>query len=313
MEDKPLISVVIATYNGAQYLAAQLDSIYNQTYFKIEVIVCDDKSTDATVEILQEYEKRHGLRYYVNATKQGVVKNFESAIAYANGSYIALADQDDVWLPDKLELSLQLLQKIEKEAVKNQPVVVFTDLTVVDAKLNIMHMSYWGFMKLNPKNTQLNRVLVENVLTGCTLLMNRTTVNLAVPMPAEALMHDVWLLLVASCFGSVGYLREPTVLYRQHSQNVVGAQKKNILKKIASGYTKLKQNRFSLLLPEIEQAKSFYNRYSDQLLGYSENKAILEAFISLKNQSVFKKKYVIWKHAFYGSTYKKALNILLRA
>lgn len=313
MTQHPLISVVIATYNGSKFLPEQLDSIYNQTYKNIEVIVCDDKSTDATVEILKRYQETYGLRYYINEHTQGVIKNFEKGISYATGSYIALSDQDDVWLPNKLALSLDQLREVEGEYTTGGPAILFTDLAVVDEKLTPIHPSYWNYMQLNPAHTQLNRVLVENVVTGCTLLMNKAAVDLALPIPKEALMHDVWFLLVTTCFGKVTYLPEKTVLYRQHNQNVVGARQASWVQKLSSGYAKIKQRKFSLLEPEIKQAESFYRQYLQRLSADPEKQTVLKNFISLKGKDFFNRKYLLVRHAFYGSTWAKAVNVILRA
>ncbi|MEJ8802678.1 glycosyltransferase family 2 protein [Pontibacter sp. H249] len=308
-----LISVVIATYNGSRYLEEQLTSIFNQTYKNFEVIVCDDISTDDTIKILQEYEKKYRLRYYVNESRLGVVKNFEKAITYAQGKYIALSDQDDIWKPEKLELSLHLLKAIEQKDGEGKPALVFSDLAVVDDNLNIINNSYWDYMKLNPKNTQLNRVLVENVVTGCTALMNKATIDMALPIPKDAMMHDVWFLLVASYFGNVSYLLNRTVLYRQHTNNVVGAHQATLYQKIKSGILKIKNNDFLLLGPEIKQASSFYNAYIDKLSNQPNKLKILKAFIAIKDSSFLEKKYLIIKHQFYRCTLKKTVNILLRA
>ncbi|WP_347156791.1 glycosyltransferase family 2 protein [Pontibacter chitinilyticus] len=314
MEKKrvPLLSVVMATYNGGDFLEEQLTSIYNQTYGHLEVIVCDDGSTDATVAILQRFQRTHQLQYHINEKRQGVIKNFEKAISLAQGDYIALADQDDVWLPNKLTKSYKLLREIEQKSASALPAVVFTDLTVVDENLHLIHSSFWNYMKLNPNNTSLNRVLVENVATGCTLLMNKATVSLALPIPDAALMHDSWFMLVATCFGQIGYLPEQAMLYRQHARNVIGARQKMFFQKISGGLRKVRERQFSLLQQEIEQARAFYERFQQDQRLKSSDKAVLEAFICLKSLSVIRKKYFVLKHAFYGSTFKKALNVFLR-
>lgn len=312
MNNEDLISVVIATYNGSKYLEEQLTSIFNQTYKNIEVVVCDDISTDNTVQILQNYQKKYRLRYYINNSRLGVIKNFEKAITYTQGKYVALSDQDDVWKPDKLELSLQHLKDIEKKYVDGKPTLVFSDLTVVDENLNIISNSYWKYMKLNPRNTQLNRVLVENVMTGCTALMNKATVNMALPIPKDAMMHDVWFLLVASCFGNVSYIPNKTVLYRQHSSNVLGANKIPLYQKIKNGIFKIKNKDFLLLGPEIKQANLFYNTYFDKLSHQKDKLEIIKAFISIKNSSFLKKKYLIIRHQFFRCTIRKTLNIFFR-
>ena len=101
-----LVSIAMATYNGEKYLRKQLESIYNQTYKNIEFIVCDDRSSDKTVKILQEYQNKYGLKFFINEQNLGFVKNFEKAASLCTGEYIAFADQDDVWLPDKIEILL---------------------------------------------------------------------------------------------------------------------------------------------------------------------------------------------------------------
>ncbi|WP_114778925.1 glycosyltransferase family 2 protein [Botryobacter ruber] len=313
MKYNPLISVVMATYNGERYLEEQLESIFNQTYQNLEVIVCDDLSSDNTQQILEKYASHFRLCYTINKERQGAAQNFARAITQATGDYIALADQDDVWLPTKLEISLHKLQQLEASNGKDKPALVFSDLRVVDEKLAAISPSYWQFMQLVPTNHQLNKVLVENVATGCTMLLNKVTANLALPIPPEALMHDVWILLTATCFGKVAYLEEPTVLYRQHSNNVIGARSKSVVQKLKSGYIKLKQQNAGLLQPEIDQAKAFYTRYQKLVSNRPKAEETLTAFISLKEKDFIYRKVLILKYGFYGSTFRKALNVLLRA
>ncbi|RNI28029.1 glycosyltransferase family 2 protein [Rufibacter immobilis] len=313
MEELPLISVVMATYNGARFLTEQLESIYGQTYRNIEIIVCDDQSSDGTPDILERFSRSHGLVYSINPTKLGVVQNFAKALTLAKGDYVALADQDDVWLPQKLSLSLKKLRTLEQDSSTNTPALVFSDLTVVDQELKHLHPSYWKYMKLNPDNVKLNRVLVENVVTGCTVLMNRATVQLAIPIAPEAMMHDAWLLMTASCFGKVDYLSTPTVLYRQHAANVVGARSMNLRSKFDSGVIKIRNNKFGLLNEEINQANAFYKRHRGKLECCAEQRNLLEQFISLKKMSFWKKKLILLRYSFFSNTFFKSLNVLLRA
>lgn len=313
MKDQPLITVVLATYNGCKYLTEQLESIYNQTHKNIEVIVCDDKSTDSTSEILQSFAKSHNLKYFINENRIGVINNFAKAMKYASGQYVALSDQDDIWLPEKLKVSLLGIQELEKKFGNAHPALIYTDLKVVNETLGCINKSYWAYMQLNPQNNTLNRILVENVATGCTILTNRPNIKLALPIPESALMHDIWLLLTASCFGNIKFINQPTVLYRQHVNNVIGARQMDVVSKIISGLNKIKESRFSLLEAEIRQATAFYEQYNLALQSKVQEKKILEDFISLKTQSAFLKRYLIFKHKFFGSTFRKALSILLRA
>lgn len=311
MANAPLITVVIATYKGSRFLEAQLNSVYGQSYKNIEVIVCDDRSDDATHEVLQNYASERGLKYHINQQKLGVVQNFAKGMALASGTYIALCDQDDVWLPEKLRLSLAKMHELEANALAGTPALVYTDLQVVNEDLNCICPSYWQYMQLNPNYKQLNRVLVENVVTGCTALINRPLLELALPVPPEALMHDAWLMLVATCFGQTGYINEPLVLYRQHGSNVVGAAQKNRAQKVINLYRKLRQGKLGLLKDEIAQAESFYKIYFNQLS--LEDRKILATFVSLKSCNFMYRKWLIFKNSFFGSTWAKAANVLLRA
>ena len=313
MNDQPLISVVLATYNGSKFLINQLESIYQQTYTNIEVIVCDDKSTDLTQNILATYEKTHSLRYYINETRIGVVGNFAKAISYAQGNYIALSDQDDVWLPNKLKVSFQKIKELEQRFSNKIPLLVYTDLQVVDDNLNCISPSYWKYRKLDQSKLQLNKILVENFMTGCTALMNKATVELALPIPKEALMHDVWFLLVAFSFGQTSYLNEQTVLYRQHSNNVIGSSGKSNFQKLSSAIYKIKNSKFGLLNEEISQAKAFYYLYSSQLQKNDDHKRLLDSFISLKDKNYFVRRFYLIKQSFYGNTFGRFLNVFLRA
>ncbi|MET0300428.1 MAG: glycosyltransferase family 2 protein, partial [Flavitalea sp.] len=256
-----VVSVAMATYNGGKYLREQLDSIYGQTHKKLEVIVCDDRSVDNTASILEEYNQKHGLVYQINDTNLKVVKNFEKAILKCTSQYIALSDQDDVWLPDKIEKSLKKIQELEARFGTDVPLLVFSDLTIVDDNLNTLHASLWKHQKLAPENAVLNRLLVENVITGCTILMNQALARLAFPGPKEIIMHDVWLGLVSSCFGHISFVAEPTILYRQHSNNTIGVKKSSIWNRFGKFLGEINQADKYFFANEIKQAQAFIEKF----------------------------------------------------
>ncbi|WP_190300415.1 glycosyltransferase family 2 protein [Rufibacter hautae] len=310
---EPLVSVALATYNGEKYIREQLASIFAQTHQHLEVIIFDDGSTDGTLEILKEMAwNRHNLIIHANAPQAGVVQNFSRAIAAATGDYIALCDQDDVWLPGKIKETLTCLQELEKSSSKGTPALVFTDLKVVEENLKVIDASYWHHMGLNPEYNSLNRALVENVATGCTILLNKATKELALPIPKEALMHDVWLLLTASYFGQVKYLHEPTVLYRQHSYNAVGAQRKGLFRHLAFVLEKALKNNLQLLAGEIKQAEAFHLHHQNRLSLNPAHQRILEAFIALKEKGLLGRKRQLINYRFLRSSWKNNLSLLLR-
>ena len=137
---------------------------------------------------------------------------------------MALADQDDQWLPEKLESSLTLLKQLEQIHGVEMPLMVHSDLALIDSDGTPLGCSYLQRQRLDPSRTGLDDLVLTNVVTGCSVLLNRALLQKALPIPAEALMHDWWLALVASANGVIGFLPEPAVLYRQHGSNVLGAQ-----------------------------------------------------------------------------------------
>jgi len=308
----PLVSVAVATYNGSSFLREQLDSIYAQTYKNIEVVVCDDKSTDNTVDILEEYRQRYGLKYYVNDRNLRVVKNFEKAMGLCSGEYVALCDQDDVWLPDKIQKSLGKMYQLEEQAGDQVPLLVFTDLTVVDEHLQVRHPSFWRLMKHNPDHHTLNRLLVGHLVTGCTILANRTLVKMAAEIPPAAFMHDMWLAWIAAYFGNIAYIREPTVLYRQHHNNVVGATHRTWSQFFENVLRKVKKLDFRTLGPELEQAGLFVAHFKDELNRRPDNKRLIIEFLNCKHAAVPYRKYMVIKHGFWGNTLRRSLDILAR-
>lgn len=226
MQKKSLVSIAIATYNGSFFLKEQLDSIYNQTYKNIEVVVTDDCSSDSTLQILEEYHQKHGLIYHSNEHNLGFLKNFEKAISLCNGDYIALCDQDDVWIPNKIELEFRTLLEIEHSVGKNIPILIFSDLQIVDYELNATSDLFYNSPNFNPYKTSCNHLLVQNVVTGCTAFFNLALKNIAIPIPTNATYHDHWLAMIASIFGEIKFLNVKTVYYRQHSRNCVGSGKR---------------------------------------------------------------------------------------
>jgi glycosyltransferase involved in cell wall biosynthesis len=307
----PLVSVVLASYNGEKYLQQQLDSIYAQTYPNIEVVVCDDRSSDGTVTLLEDYKQKKGLRYYINQERLGVVKNFERAILSAKGQYIALADQDDTWLPMKIEKCLAKIKETESKTGADRPVLVHTDLYITDSSGNIAGTSYWKHARLDPACT-LSRLLLENSITGCTILINRALSELSLPIPQHVLMHDVWLGMVASAFGKVTYLNEPTVYYRQHTNNVLGSVQEGVTKRIIKTIKTilLSSYRQQYLQENIEQAKAFKYQYFSLL--NRQQLEILDSFINFKQQSFFSRRLTFIKYGLLKYNLFRNINMMIK-
>lgn len=241
---KPLCSILVLlpVYNGARYLAEQLDSILTQRWtpavagtVSVRVLCRDDVSSDGSLDLLRDYAARYPEIITLledDAGNLGAAGNFSALMQHAAGladsapaapRYVALADQDDIWHDNKLERSLLAMQAAEA-GDRQIPVLVHSDLRVVDANTNIIAGSFMAYQGLRPARDSLPAQLLSNTLTGCTAMMNPALLRKALPVPAGAVMHDWWLSLIASAFGRRVYLDEALVDYRQHDSNTIGAR-----------------------------------------------------------------------------------------
>ena len=218
------VDILLATYNGEKYIKEQLDSILNQTYKNIQVIISDDCSKDKTRDILKEYEQRENVKVYYQENNLGYVKNFEFLLNKVENSIYMLSDQDDIWKEEKVEKSVEKLLNENLD-------LVFGDLEVVDENLNTVQKSYNAYMHLSHK---INKCIdsyrlqyIYNCMTGCTITARKDFLQKVLPFPTDSkyVIHDYWLGLISSIYGKVGYLKEPYILYRQHTDNQVGISK----------------------------------------------------------------------------------------
>lgn len=227
MSEHMRIAVLLATFNGERHVGALLDSLLQQTVGDFHVIARDDGSSDGTAAILRSYASKHPERFSIlppGAPTGSACGNFAALLDAVEASYVAFADQDDLWFPHKLATMLDRMRAVEGEVGPDVPVLVHSDLQVVDDALRPVAPSYWRLQGTTPtRRRELRHLLAENVVTGCAMLANRALVTCARPVPSEAVMHDWWLALHAAAFGRVEPLPEPTLLYRRHAGNSVGA------------------------------------------------------------------------------------------
>ena len=296
------IDILMATYNGASFVAEQIESIFSQDYANIHLIIRDDGSTDGTREILQSFEKKNPSRITLLPFEQrpecslGVNGNFSRLMDIATANYIMFADQDDIWHKEKVSNTFQKMMEMEAAFSANAPLLIHTDLTVVDSNLKEIAPSFWKYINVNPTcERTLNRLLAQPVVTGCTVMVNRALLNQAFPVPQHCVMYDFWLALVAAAFGQIGVIEKATMLYRQHNKNVVGAKKfwslchwKKQLNNLKTSETK-----------KFEQGKELLKRYGDSL-GH-EQLETLRAYLSLPKASFITRGYIIFKYHLFRS------------
>ncbi|MCC8028817.1 MAG: glycosyltransferase family 2 protein [Lachnospiraceae bacterium] len=220
-------AVLIAVYNGEKYLEEQLESLLGQTCTEWTAYIHDDGSSDRTPSVLQKYADRYPERFVlIGGPPAGTSRdNFFCLFGSVDAPRYMCCDQDDVWLPDKMEQTARAMDALE--GGEDLPCLVYTDLTVVDASLRVVAESMDRYQKLNCADAGISHVLVQNVVTGCTMMVNRRLRDMMLQAadPHAVIMHDWWAAMIASQFGVIRYLDRPTILYRQHSENNTGAQK----------------------------------------------------------------------------------------
>lgn len=223
----PACEVLLATYNGARFLPALLESLFAQGDVDFTLIVRDDCSADATPALLAEWAARHPGRVRIlpsSPRRQGACANFAALIAEAGADRVFFCDQDDVWLPGKMAESLAEMDRLAARHGADTPLMVHTDLVVVDENLEQLGESFCRYAGIDPARNAMGELLLGNVATGCTMLVNRALLEVARPVPPGALMYDHWFAQVAATVGHIAFIDRATVLYRQHGGNVVGVE-----------------------------------------------------------------------------------------
>ena len=278
------VSVALATYNGAKYLPDLLESLCRQTLPPAEIIVFDDGSSDETQAVLKRFSHRLPIIVHVNEQSVGVIRNFKRAVAACGSDYVAFCDQDDVWFPTKLALSMDKMLEIDGSF----PAMVFTDLTVVDENLGITADSYWQHRKLKPEKETFSSLLWGNFVTGFTMIINKPMTLEVAKMPDTVLMHDFWIACVAYGVGRWAYIDRPTAYYRQHTTNVTNNDAVTWQSRQKRAVEFLRGANL-YLQPQLDQAALFYKLYSQCLP--TNSKDALTKFLAVARHPPLRRKW----------------------
>lgn len=306
-----MIDILMATYNGEPYLRAQLESLLHQTCQEWRLIIRDDCSNDRTVEIIKEYQLlRPGQIQLIQAEQPGgsAQNNFFQLMKYSTAEYVMFADQDDVWFPQKIEITLHEMLKMEQRYGVRKPLLVHTDLTVVDAQLRVLNASLFRMQEMDAARNQLNNILVQNIVTGCTMMVNRALKELVTDIPKYSIMHDMWLALIAAAFGQIGFVDKATMLYRQHGNNANGAKNVKTLKYIFMKLTS-RNDIHNNLVKQYRQAGEFNELY-DVLLT-QQQKDMLEAYSKLEHKNIVQKLMLLQKYRLYKKGFVRIVGQIL--
>ena len=301
-----MIDILLSTYNGEKYLKKQLDSLFSQSYQKFKLIARDDGSIDGTKEILNFYDTE-----LVSSNENlGVKKSFETLLKYAcensDAKYFMFCDQDDVWNHDKIEKTFEKMLELENLYGDNISLLVHTDLEVVNESLETLSSSMWRSEYINPKANTLNKLLMQNTITGCTMMINRTLAMKSLSISSKAIMHDWWIGLIVGAFGKIGFIEESTIKYRQHGKNDTGAKNYNYSFII----NKLKKFSDINIDKNIFQAKEFLEEYKEQL--DEKSKIMLEDFSTIKEKLYFQRVSIIFKYRLFKYGLIKNIGLLLK-
>jgi glycosyltransferase involved in cell wall biosynthesis len=294
MENKnPTVAVVVATYNGATYLRQQLESIVQQTYKPSQIIIVDDDSLDDTLQVANNFAAHHPEVMVVqNETRLGYIKNFEKGMLIATASYVALSDQDDIWMPHKLET---LLANIGDQ------MLAYSDSELIDANGQLLNQKMSSIKNQLAYHTPI-MYAIGAWAPGHAMLFKKELVDKAAPFPA-LVTHDFWLGFVATCYSRVVYVNEPLVHYRQHTQNAIGADTtKNKTASLTMAQKKQKARaRMELLFNKVKEAGHQHEEVFEK---------INNSYASFSLSNNFKRAKLFYDHRNLILAYKKKSALL---
>lgn len=224
-----MIKILLSTYNGARFLAEQIESILVQTYQDWQLVVRDDGSTDGTCAIIDDYCAKYPqkiVRQVDGLKNLGAMCSFEQLLTANEADYFMFCDQDDVWMADKIAIFAQKMQETEQKFGCETPTVIHGDMIVANERLETIAPSFWKFCNIHPEiiDCSLPFIAICNTITGCSCLLNNAAKRCMLPVSQRAYMHDAWLAIqTLASGGKIVPIGAPTMLYRQHGSNVLGA------------------------------------------------------------------------------------------
>ena len=313
-----MITIIMAVYNGQEYIREQLESLKDQTYTEWRLVIRDDRSSDKTAEIVKKFsdEVEQEVIFKVNEKPSGSAKNnFALLINDAKESdYVMFCDQDDIWKKDKIEITFNKMKQAEERYGRDFPLLVHGDVEVIDENGNINADSMFEMSHINA-DSKLPQILIQNHVTGCTMMCNKKLIaGISEYASSEyIIMHDYLAALYASVFGKIEVIKKPLLSYRQHSGNSVGAKNNNnevyLLKRLANGRKSYKE----AMETSRNQVKFFVEIYREELAAekYCKEYELMSGYASLGSRAklyriMFYKKNHIWKNG----TIRKIMQVI---
>lgn len=296
------VDIILPYYNGSAFIKEQIESILNSDLdgIKISIILINDASTSEETEFVKKLLPFNHI-YLENEVNVGVIKTVEKGLQASTAPYVMLCDHDDVWLPEKIKKSVQKLQETEENSIA----MVYSDLVVSGPSLEKIHPSMMASSGFRSEKVYPS-IIYQNIVTGCTVIMNRKLVEFSLPFPNEIPMHDHWLAVCAVFAGKLNLLKESTILYRQHGQNQIGANHETVFCKILNNKKTVEKFQNHLRLKR-EMANALSLRLSEHHFK-DESFFIKKIAIALENRDAI---YLIKNRILRGSLIRVIGNIIL--
>ena len=296
MIENKKIDILMATYNGEKYLVEQLDSIINQTYHNWNLLIRDDNSTDKTLEIIQNYHKKDKRIKILKDNKGnlGIVRNFEELLKSSESEFIMFSDQDDIWVENKLDMYLKMIEKI-----KNKGFMIHSDAILFDKnKSNILKDT---FISKKAINRGLENVFFNYFVQGATILISKEIKNFILPFPKEVYLHDRYIHLISELFFERIFINKALIYYRQHGDNQIGA-KNTIRELLSKRYFDERDRRL---------IKVIYNKYGSLLT--EDKKKLIEEYFKITDVKKNRfKRFLDLKNSKIDIPFKKQLSFLIK-
>jgi hypothetical protein len=306
------VDIAMGTFNGAAYLPSQIDSILGQTHDNWRLLIRDDGSDDDTVSIIKDYCGRfEGRVQHIedDLGRLGAKRNFSAILARTSADFVMFADQDDVWYPTKIQVTCDKARELQARARPEEPVLVFSDLAVVDSRGEPIARSYWRYAGIDPARClRLNHLLVENPAPGCTMLMNRRLRELILPVPECAVMHDWYAMLTATCIGHVAFVPFATGCYRQHARNTIGVQPWD-LRRALSSVREVRTRVRKIIVHAQAQAEEVLTRHGPRM--HQKQLELIRDFVHLRGEGFATRKAAMLRHGFVKTALFKSLAMVL--
>lgn len=285
------IDVLMATYNGEKYVEEQINSVL-LNFSKCEnydcnLLISDDASADSTQDIIKKYSRLDNRIKVLDCNKKGGVReNFNYLINNTNADYVFFCDQDDFWLPEKINIFMHDFLKMEGKYGESEPILIHSDLCVASVDLSPLDPSMFQYQNIS-RSPSLRQLVVSNSVTGCVMACNKSLILLALKGRInESIMHDWYLAILASAFGKISFVNKSLILYRQHGQNQVGAKSFSLIEIFKQYKFAQVLNKAALSVSKTkEQAEHFFSDYEKELAPHQ--RIIFESYINSFNLSCF--------------------------